>query len=560
MKVKGFYYVSTGVKKAAVTIAVILAIMSMPLSQAIAASCSTGNVTTTQGTVCGISNASGTSAYAYLGIPFGESTAGNNRWAAPIAKQPWSSTFQATSYGPMCPQSDNISNLTNSEDCLSINVWTPVNPGKSGSLPVMVFIYGGAFIFGTSSSPTYDGAYLASQQNVVLVTFNYRVGAFGFLKYGSTVNSNFGILDQQLALKWVQNNIGQFGGDPAKVTIFGESAGAMSVGIHLTAAPNSASLFRAGIMESNPFGMPYKSPDQAQGISNNLAIALGCLHTDAAKNLECMRAQPMANVYKNSINPAVVGPPMALHGIVDSLPWAPIIDGTVITQEPILAIKQGKLTKPVILGTNKNEGTLFALGIQAIADKVSKDGLTCQEYNTLLEIWFGAYALVINKIPAYACNSTNVVDQLSNLMTDYIFHCANMYVAKQASATNSNVYAYGFEVIPSFFALDKLAPACANQSCHTAELPFVFNSAAQTGHTFTAAEQVVANEMGTYWANLAKNLTPASSTYPSWPAFSSNKSVFLFNTNSQSTIQNPIIPICDFWDVIGYNHGGVTSN
>src|SRR5262249_35840451 len=150
-----------------------------------------------------------------------------------------------------------------SEDCLSINIWTPADASSTSNLPVMVYIYGGAYIFGGSASPTYNGAYLAAKGGVILVTFNYRIGALGFLAGIEGLTGNYGLLDQQLALTWVKNNIANFGGDPSQVTIFGESAGAISVGLHLLSAPGSQDLFVAGIMESNPFALPLRTVEGA---------------------------------------------------------------------------------------------------------------------------------------------------------------------------------------------------------------------------------------------------------------------------------------------------------
>ncbi|KWT93340.1 carboxylesterase/lipase family protein [Candidatus Magnetominusculus xianensis] len=540
--------------KTSLMIAIMLAAITLLFSQGIAAtSCSQGVVVSTvQGTICGNSSASGTTAYSYKGIPFAESTAGSNRWAAPVQKQTWNGTFAATEFGPYCPQSGQT-NI--SEDCLSLNVWTPVSPSASGSLPVMVFIYGGAFIFGGSASPLYDGAYIASSQNVVVVTVNYRVGVFGFLKYGSTINSNFGILDQQLALKWVQNNIAQFGGDPSKVTIFGESAGAMSVGIHLSAAPDSKPLFRAGIMESNPFGIPYRSPDKAQAYGNAFVKTIGCNTDYEAVNVTCIKGKSVADVLTASLNYKNILSLITMNGLVDVLPWAPIVDGTVIEQEPIVAISKGKLTKPTIMGINRDEGTLFEHYLT-----FAGDNMTCLEYNGIIDVMFGSYASDIKQEPRYKCNSKTASTQMSSLITDYIFLCGNMNALKNAAKTNQNMFAYGFEVVPSF-NMNPTVTECSYQTCHEAELPFVFNSAVDTGHTFTSSEQVVANMMGQFWANFAKNLTPNGGSSPSWPAFSNNSSVFLFQGNSQGAVTGVTYPICtNFWDSIGYNLGGVTSN
>ncbi|HKQ32422.1 MAG TPA: carboxylesterase family protein, partial [Thermodesulfobacteriota bacterium] len=241
-----------------------------------------------QGRLCGLREKlpGGRTVDAYLGIPYAEPAGGQNRWRPPVPHKGWKGLFKATYPGPSCPQTylfpyDN----PESEDCLSVNVWTPeVNAKKPRA--VMVFIYGGYFLHGFSGDPLYDGSFVSARGDVVVVSMNYRLGALGYLaglkdgKTGEEINGNYGLLDQILALEWVKENIRNFGGDPGKVTIYGESAGAMSVGIHLTASPRSAGLFRAAIMQSNPFGIPFKSLDEARPAAVRFAERLGCREDD----------------------------------------------------------------------------------------------------------------------------------------------------------------------------------------------------------------------------------------------------------------------------------------
>ena len=156
----------------------------------------------------------------------------------------------------------------------------------------MVFVYGGSFLDGSSAIPLYDGAYLSATQNVVVVTFNYRVGALGFLAGVEGLAGNYGLLDQQLALQWVADNIGAFGGDRFQVMLFGESAGAMSVGLHLLSIPSSEGFFAAALMESNPLALPLKSPAQATEFGTCLQMLLACPSGDLA----CLRGKPAAEI------------------------------------------------------------------------------------------------------------------------------------------------------------------------------------------------------------------------------------------------------------------------
>lgn len=226
---------------------------------ALANSCSTGTVTTTSGRVCGkTKNWRGHKIESFLGIPYAETTAAENRWRAPIPKTPGGTVLRATQFGPACPQKiGEDSPYVQSEDCLSLNIWSP--KGNKRKKPVMVFIHGGAFVEGTSQAPVYDGQRLAASGDVVVVTLNYRLGALGFLYGTGGLSGNYGFLDQQLAMRWVKDNIARFGGDAGNITLFGESAGAMSVGLHFV-APQSEALFNAAIIESNPW-LPYRYID-----------------------------------------------------------------------------------------------------------------------------------------------------------------------------------------------------------------------------------------------------------------------------------------------------------
>jgi para-nitrobenzyl esterase len=228
--------------------------------------CTTPPVSTPAGRFCGLAvtvmdEGGSSAADAYEGIRYGYA----KRWMA-ATLVPAAGLVKATAFGPICPQPAG-DGTNQSEDCLYLNLWTPTRSGGK-HLPVMVFIHGGSFVTGAGSLPVYDGARLAVRGAVIVVTLNYRLGALGFLAGGSGADrlaGNYGFADQQAALKWVRRNIKSFGGDPARITLFGESAGAMSVGAHLV-SPASQSLFRNALMESNPYGIPFKTPTQADQI------------------------------------------------------------------------------------------------------------------------------------------------------------------------------------------------------------------------------------------------------------------------------------------------------
>ncbi|MDE0887376.1 MAG: carboxylesterase family protein [Myxococcota bacterium] len=297
--------------------------------------CTTENVETTSGTVCGQietpTGLGGLAAEVFLGIPFAETTAGENRWRPPIPKTELTGVFRAVENSPGCPQEDQsefgLVESETSEDCLTVNVWRPHGTPPPSPLPVLVWIYGGSFDAGANSVPMYDGAYMAAQQDVVVVTLNYRVGALGFLTGIDGLEGNYGLRDQQLALQWVSENAAAFGGDPSRVTLFGQSAGAMSVGLHALSIPSSRnpSLFQAIIMESNPFGLPFKTKSQATADAELLSRELGC--EGELDKVNCMRAATAQSVVTAQASTSAEVSSILGADIAGLLVFAPTIDG-----------------------------------------------------------------------------------------------------------------------------------------------------------------------------------------------------------------------------------------
>jgi len=499
--------------------------------------CTTEIVQSQAGPVCGsrVTSSTGKQAKAFLGIPFAESTAGQNRWQPPIAKAAWTQTLSATQFGAICPQSGTTP--PQSEDCLSLNIWTPPTATADTPLPVMVFIYGGSFTSGYSSSPLYDGSYLAANKNVVLVTLNYRVGVLGFLATDE-LSGNYGFMDQQLALSWVQRNISSFGGNPGQVTLFGESAGAMSVGLHLLSAPGSVPLFRAAIMESNFFALPYKSLTDQKNVGNIYKQGLNC------RDLACLRATPVNKLLDAQ---AAFTPQMStvFSGPQFYLPFAPAIDGTLITRQPVVAAAEGRLSKPMLLGTNKNEAVLLVYG-RAISPS---------DYSAWAASLYGlAFQKVIAKYPAQD-NSRNSA-LWASVQTDNFLLCSTRYVATHYRAP---VYAYLFNHQPSFNSTG--VPTCNidDNVCHTTELPFVFHTADKIGGSFTQDEQQLSSTIIDYWTNFAAYLDPNSDLSVTkeqnrWPRFSRYQKNYLsLNTPAVSVVSDPYQETCDFWDSVGYD-------
>src|SRR5690606_13828615 len=467
----------TAARSRAVTLLVVLMVgvatlthaQNTPISYEPSA-CTGSTIATTAGAVCGTTIAGGPSDIeAFLGIPFAESTGGDNRFAPPLPKAAWDGVLRATAFGPACPQLVDVVGRPESEDCLTLNGWRPV--GAVGPRPVLVFIHGGAFVFGSVGAPVYegaefplhDGAYLAASQNLVVVMPQYRLGVLG--TFGGILGrpANLGLLDQQLALQWVRDNIAAFGGNPGLVTLAGESAGAMSVGLHLYSMPSSAGLFQAAIMQSNPFGIPYKSADQAATHGSVFMLALRC--RNRVDQLACLKAAPLETILEAQSNP-YLGLAVLEQGMAGFLNWAPVIDGDLVVGQPAEIAISDPATLPVLLGVNEHEGTVFMAGAPDAGP------ITNYNYSLFISTMFGSDNLRAITAGYPRTGTGDNHEQVINIANDYIFQCANRAVARAATA---KTFYYQYEH-PGAFNLQPAIARCATEACHADELPFVFNT------------------------------------------------------------------------------------
>ncbi len=532
--------------------------LSLAQSQTIG-SCKTDIINTQAGPVCGTTIQTSTEkiAEAFLGIPYGQSTAGENRFKAPLPAKSWQETLVADQFGLNCPEVIGKDD-TQSEDCLSINVWIPEGAKSGDDLPVMAFIYGGAFVIGNAANPLYDGSYIAANEDIIVVSFNYRIGAFGFL-VTEELDGNYGFQDQQLALKWINENIQSFGGDPEKVTIFGESAGAVSVSIHLASAPDSEDLFRAGIMESNPFGLPLKTTEDAKNVGRLFQMMMDC------KDADCLRDQTVrelinAQIFMEKIKDSV------FSGWQYNLTWNPVVDGSLITKNAILAIEEGKLKKPVIIGTNSGEGELFEGLTRLSLGRATDKTFSFRGYVSWLASVFGDdFEQVETIYPANELKDNEPV--IATVYTDFAFSCANRHIGQFGSDSGAPVYLYFFSHDSSFNFL--CLPECVRDTCHEAELPFVFHTVeklspcplsgpkGKLGFKFTEDEEQLSQTMINYWTNFARDMDPNGSGSKKaqfkWSPFTRNDpSYMIFDSFPVRSETDPLESICDFWDGIGY--------
>jgi para-nitrobenzyl esterase len=468
-------------------------------------------VRTEAGVVEGTSSADG-KIRVYRGIPFAAPPVGPLRWKAPQPAIPWKGVRQAKAFGFRPVQSKVYADQVfvdpgPSEDCLTLNVWTPAT-WPSQRLPVMVWIYGGGFDGGGSSEPRHDGEALA-RKGVLVVTFNYRVGVFGFLAHpelskesGHGTSGNFAFLDQIAALKWVKANIAAFGGDPDNVTIFGESAGASSVCL-LMASPLARGLFHRAIGESgsalfsqtDPF-MELSAPARVEEAGVAFAKALG------ADTLTEMRAKSTEAVLTAATKPKRMRSLPTVDGWV--LPTNAQANLAAMT-ETFAAGRQGHV--PLLAGWNSDEG--------GVEDVMGKAEPTAQNYVDLIRKQYGEHADALLKL--YAPGSDAGTRQaILNLANDqFIGFSTWKWIDIHSRTGGAPVYRYLFEEAPP---ADPTRP-WAKGAFHSAEIEFVFGNLRTRKLPWRPEAFKLSERMVSYWTNFARTGDPNGPGLPRWPPY-----------------------------------------
>lgn len=448
---------------------------------------SSAKVTAPSGSLTGNANADTVS---FLGIPYAQAPVGDLRWKAPVAARAWSGSLDATRAAKHCPQENNPGDPNAREDCLYLNVVSPrtATAQHGAPRPVMVWIHGGANAFGASDE--YDPAPLVKSGDVVVVTINYRLGALGFLTHPALRapggGANFGVQDQQLALRWVRDNIAAFGGDPRNVTLFGESAGGLNVTTHL-ASPGSSGLFHRAIVQSGGYLLETPSLAEADARAEKFASQLGCTADVAA----CLRSKSVADI-------------LAAQGTVNTDTAAyrqMVVDGTVLPEKQGTALAAGRIHKvPVLLGSNANEGNLFF-------------GATTTEagYHTTAQWWSYLHGRDVSQTLATypLANYSSPGAAASAIEGDSDFACP----AQRTSLWLSNhvpTYAYEFD-----------DPASQFNSGHFAEVHYLFDYRQLAGLGIRGPEpsKELAASMQRYWTNFARAGDPNGSGLPTWPRY-----------------------------------------
>lgn len=495
---------------------------------------------TTYGPLIGLVQMQYPTVRAFLGIPYAKPP---KRFHRSVAPSRWYKPRNAVSFSAACPQFEFF--LDQSEDCLYANVYTPsveriANKGKL--LPVAVWLYGGAFVLGSGSEhKIYDGSFLVSNNDMILVTFNYRVGPLGFLVTEKIVSSwnastanleqevlspNVGLYDQLRLFRWINETIKDFGGDPSRITIMGQSAGALSGLIHLT-SPISSS-FHQAILQSSPLSFKFRTLKEAsEQIGRKFIAKTGCrsLLGDSEYEFQCLMNQPIWKLYLHT--PTAIPLLSPDLQVAKMFGWFPVVDNLLVKVEDPAElpsqIGNKRSTRRIILGTNRDEGSIVSWIIDAVLNPFfgcmkSKD--RCQwiwnrfTYQYMVKFVFKAkHKGILAHYPnmsRWIHKHGEKIDYKSRffgLLSDYGFHCPTVKVLNDlrkwdGAREKPIVYQYSFEFVPQY--LQPFGGVCsASKVCHAVELPYVFHGLNQL-ITFSPDEEKLSEIMMNQWSNFIK--------------------------------------------------------
>ena len=443
----------------------------------------------------------------FKGIPFAAPPVGARRWKAPEAVASWTGVRAADRFAPACMQTVSSGRLpwteeflhqgAVDEDCLYLNVWTTASRGARK--PVFVYIYGGGFSEGSGSVPIYDGEALA-RKGLVVVTFNYRVGVFGFLAHPDlaaesphAASGNYGLLDQVAALRWIQDNIAAFGGDPANVTIAGQSAGAMSVYL-LTASPRTRGLFHRAVVQSGPGALASFGVGTARALaqSRSVAAAAGVAFAKArgVTSLQALRERPA-----RELQAAAAGTPAVRFG--------PVIDGWLLTDDEEAVYAKGRQQDvPLLTGMNADEGSAFpgygTATVAAFRDQArTRFADRADQFLTLYP----------------AANDADAGRAQVRSARDGALVALQQLAAQRAVTARTPAYLY-------FFARAIPWPEHPQYGAfHTGEVPYVFANLPLLKRPWTAVDRTLADVVSSYWVRFATTGNPNGPRLPAWPAF-----------------------------------------
>ena len=487
--------------------------------------------------------------YTFRGLPYAAPPTGSLRWRPPQPPADWKGIRDATQFAPSCPQSASpfAPPAPFSENCLYLNVYTPT-VRRDADRPVLVWIHGGGFT--EDASRNYDGSKLAAD-GIVVVTINYRLGALGFLAHPALASrpggpaGNYGLMDQQAALRWVQRNIARLGGDPHNVTIAGQSAGGVAVLAQLV-SPSARGLFQRAIVQSGAFALTQQSLADAEAAGEAFATNAGCSNQTA----QCLRHLPVANLVNNFPGAAIPG----------------VIDGKILTESIGPALAAGRFAHvPILNGINHNEELIFVAGLHVTVSggsfvPIPEEPITADSYQPDIAAVIGVSteraAGIAAEYPLEAYPSPDVA--LSTLVSDANFACPALQVDRWTSGrVPTFADQFNDDTAPERFA--PLPPAAT----HSSELQYIFDQPkAPIPATLNSDQQALAASMRTAWASFAASGNPSTAALR-WPSFGHGARVMsLVPPHPQVETGFSATHHCAFWgaNADGQDHQKVTTN
>uniref|UniRef100_A0A8C3S5U2 Carboxylesterase type B domain-containing protein n=1 Tax=Chelydra serpentina TaxID=8475 RepID=A0A8C3S5U2_CHESE len=471
-------------------------------------------VLTTSGPIRGkLLQAGSSTVTAFLGIPYAEPPMGALRFQKPIPHQPWSQVLETTSFGNACLQSPLTGypdaetftpKMRQSEDCLSLNVWVP-HPWPNGTAPILVWIHGGGFFSGAASLDIYDGRFLAANAKVIVASMNYRLGALGFLSLPPAAPGNPGLWDQQLALRWLQENAAAFGGDPAHLILYGQDAGAASVGFHLL-SPESRPLITTAVLMSGAPNAPWAwiSLEEAKERGRRLGQLLGCTDGDDTALVGCLQGKESGEFPKHEFS--VLSRKNQL-----GLPFVPTPDGDFLPDTPprLLQARHGQ-PMTIGIGFTANEGSYILI---FAAPSFNLENASSIGWEELLQM----VRLMVPEAPEEAVRAVALwysqegEDQgdawyrwaMEQILGDYLFVCPVIKMARQEAEAGNLVYTYHFAHRTSSLSTPEWTGVP-----HGSELPYLFGTLASVGganHTTDEAELLLSQKAMQYVAEFTRS-------------------------------------------------------
>ena len=493
-------------------------------------------VTTAYGKILGTAS---NGVYAFKGIPYGASTAGANRFMPPRKPEPWPGVRQAMVYAGRSPQAPGsaqrpelanvwgpIDKLPVGEDCLTLHVWTPGL--DSAKRPVMVWLHGGAFSYGSANSPRYDSNNLARRNDVVVVAVNHRLNIFGHLDLSGVggekfaPSGNVGVLDLVAALEWVRDHAARFGGDPGNVMIFGQSGGGGKVSA-LLAMPSAKGLFHKAVIESGA-SVRFAEPERTRQLADAVLKQLGI----APNQLADLQQLPIEKL-QAALTPAQKTLPKPRYPLLDRYNFGPVIDGRVLPAQPYDPAATALSDDiPLLIGGTRTESSIFLAPDDAVWNRtITEDELVKRIKALAGDRAEGLLAYYKQHYPA-----ASPTDRLLFMTTGSNFEVRSMMLGERKAAKGkASVWMYRF---------DWETPAYEGRlrSPHSMEVPFVFDTLAVIGEQHKKeGYQALADKVSKAWATFARTGNPAHPSLPAWPAYSAeHRNTMIFNDTCQVAV------------------------